>query len=89
MGVDDRGLAQQRPHFSLQLPLGLEHPHVAHRLVLAGIAFVLGAIQCHHPQGSLPCLVTQLHHLNEQSGQRIKMSLKEIDDLAVVRLLVT
>ena len=88
LGIDDLGLAQQRPHLRLQLALGLGHPLVAHRLVFAGIGFDLGAIQSHRPQAHQPCPLAQPQYLNEQDGQSTQVTPAKVADAAVVRLLV-
>ena len=46
-GVRCLGLRQQFPDLGAQLPFPLLHPAIAHRLVLAGIGFHLGAVQGH------------------------------------------
>ena len=50
LGIKQLGPTQQRPHLAFQLLLALEHPLVAHGLVLTGIGFHLGAIQRHLAQ---------------------------------------
>jgi hypothetical protein len=60
LGIDDLGLAQQRSHLSLELPFAFEHALMAHGLVLTGIGFHLGAIQCNLPQAHQPGLSREL-----------------------------
>lgn len=67
LGVDQLDLAQKRPHLTLQLQLGLEHPHVAHRLVFAGVGPEFGAIQCHMAQAHQSRLLADLENLDKQS----------------------
>ena len=61
---------------------------MAHRLVLAGIGFDLGAIQRHLAQAHQPCLLAQPEHLNKQAGQGGQVLATKVADAAVVRLLV-
>ena len=61
---------------------------MAHRLVLAGIGFHLGAIQGHMPQAHHPCLLAQPQDLNKQTLEGIKVAAPELTDPAVVRLLI-
>ena len=56
------GLAQQSAHIGVELPLGLQHPPVAHGLVLAGIGFHLGALQCHLAQTHQHRLLAEPQH---------------------------
>ncbi len=89
LGVGQFGLAEQGSHLALQLPLTLEHPLVAHGLVLAGVGPEFGAIQRYMSQAHQPCLLTDLEHLDEQRGPGIQVTAPEIGDPAVVWLLVT
>src|ERR1035437_1196893 len=59
------GTLQQRCHFRLQFLLRLAHAPIAHRLVLAGIALDLAAIDRHLSQLHQPRLLTQLQRLGE------------------------
>jgi hypothetical protein len=91
------GLAQQRRDLRLQLRLRLEHPLIAHSLVVGGIGLLLrkrrrldlGAIQCHRSQSHQTRLLAQPQHLHKQTGHGIKLHPAEITDAAVIRLLVT
>jgi len=60
---------------------------VAHGLVLAGIGFDLGAIQCHVAQARQPGHLAQPQDLNEQTLEGIKVAAPEFADPAVVRML--
>jgi hypothetical protein len=84
-GVRRLGLRQQFPDLGAQLPLPLLHPAIAHRLVLAGIGFQLGAVQGHPPQCQCTRFQRDLQHLFEQPCQRGQMELAEICDRAKVR----
>ena len=62
---------------------------MAHRLVLAGIGFHLGAIQGHVPEAHHAGLLAQPQDLNKQTFERIEVAAAEVADPAVVRLLIT
>src|SRR5271157_5401346 len=71
------GPPQQRFYFRLQFLLRLAHPLIAHRLVLAGIALDLAAIDRHMSQLHQPRLLTQLQGLAKQPRQRLPDAVSE------------
>lgn len=89
LGIDDLDPTQQITHLSLQLPLGLEHPLMTHRLVLAGLRSQFGAIQCHSLQAHQTCFLAEAQHLNEQSSKGIQVTALEVADPAVIWLLIS
>jgi hypothetical protein len=88
LGIQDLDLAQQLPDLLLQLGLGLEHPLVAHGLVLTGIGLHLGAIQRHKPQAHHAGFLAEPQDLHKQITERLKVATAELTDAGVVRLLV-
>ena len=88
LGVQDFGLAHQGINLLRQLLFGPQHPLVAHGLVLAGVGFDLGAIQCHMAQADHASLLAQPQGLNKQTLEGVKVAATELADPAVVRLLI-
>jgi hypothetical protein len=86
--IEDLGLAHQGVDLLLQLLLGLEHPLVAHGLVLGGIGVNLGAIEGHMAEAHHPSLLAQPQDLNKQALEGIEIVAPELADAAVIRLLV-
>jgi len=68
----------------LQLRLGLEHPLIAHRLVLGGVGFDLRPVQRHMAQIGQPSPLAQPQHLHEQSAQRRQVTSPELADRPVI-----
>src|ERR1019366_5346776 len=84
-----RGLCQQRIDLLLQARLGLVHALVAHRLVLAGVCLDLRSVDGHVAQLHQSSLGTKQQSLREKPRERLQMTLAELGDGGVVRVLVT
>ena len=87
-GVLSLGTLQQRIDFILQLLLRLGHPPITHRLVFAGVALQLGAVDRHVTQLHQPGLLTQLQRLGKQPRQGLQVPLAKLRQRAVVGVLV-
>ncbi len=84
-GIRSLGPRQPVPDLTRQRRLGLAHPAVAHRLVLARVGLEPGAVERDVAEPDQPRLPAQPQDLHEQRRQRLEMALAEVADGAEIR----
>src|SRR5580700_9850919 len=84
-GIRRLGRAEPLGDLGFQLPGALFHTLVAHRLVLRGVGFDLGAIERHMPELDETGLLAQLQNLPEQFAKRLQVTPAEIRDGTEIR----